>query len=147
MAFVNEFIPKEDFEKFGLKKIDNSLPPPGIPALSVSSEQWTVDRVRDMYLRQVTSGRFLEDSHLHGWTLYWRGHLLWFLREGIASKGVPQGPRWEHSRISKLKLPEPLVAMREDILADLREAFLVRAGGGVFSTATEFSQQIDFELE
>jgi hypothetical protein len=101
-----------------------------------------------MYLRKFSQGRFPEDHHLSGWTFYWRGTLLWFAYQSIKSGGQRAGPRWRHSRIFHLKIPERLKAQQEEILNDIREAFQTYAGGGVvYSTATEYTEQIDFELE
>ena len=51
MAFVNEFIPPEDVEKYHLSEIDKRFVVGG-----TSSRQWTIDRRRDVYLRNVARG-------------------------------------------------------------------------------------------
>ena len=82
MAFVNEKIPEADFEKYGLRKIDYEL-------LSIGktySRDWTIDRVRDIYLREVAMGRD-EESHLSTWTFYWKG----------APLSVEHGRSYSHS--------------------------------------------------
>jgi hypothetical protein len=147
MTFVNEYIPEADYEKYGLREIDERMLPSGLPAPRLSSDSWTIDRERDIYLRRCSRGRFPEDSHLSGWTFFWRGELLWFARTVLDTGGERNGPRWGHSRIFHLRIPEHLKPHRDEILKDIREAFEAYAGGGVFSTATDYTEQIDFELE
>ena len=87
MAFVNEEIPEADVEKYGLEKIDNEL-------LSIGktySRSWTIDRARDIYLREVAVGRD-EESSISTWTFYWKGELIWFKREMIDFKDARNAP-------------------------------------------------------
>ena len=140
MAFVNEKIPEADFEKYGLRKIDYEL-------LSIGktySRDWTIDRVRDIYLREVAMGRD-EESHLSTWTFYWKGALIWFKREGLAFKGERGGPCWLHFKVYDFKIPEAIQSHREEIFQDLREAFLAYRGAGIYATCTEYSMQLDIE--
>lgn len=140
MAFINEYIPVEDVEKYGLKEIDSKF-----LATGVKSRDWTIDRNRDIYLRLVASGRD-EMSGVSTWTFYWKGALLWFQKKGIAHKGNPGGPCWAHTKVSKFDIPSNLEARREEIFQDLREAFLAYRDGGVFSTSTEYSLQLDIDV-
>jgi hypothetical protein len=93
MAFVNEYIPEADYEKYGLREIDERMIPPGLPAPRIKSRSWTVDRDRNMYLRKFSHGRFPEDAHLSGWTFFWRGELLWFARTVLHTGGQRNGPQ------------------------------------------------------
>lgn len=79
MAFVNEYISDADFEKCGLKSIDANFLVGGSKRCD-----WTIDRERDIYLRQVASGRE-DQSGKFTWTFYWRG---WFLTLTKVSLGV-----------------------------------------------------------
>ena len=140
MAFINERIPEADVEKYGLEKIDDFLFGGG----ATFSRAWTVDRTRDIYLREVAIGRD-ELSRISTWTFYWKGALIWFKREGIAFKGERGGPCWLHFKVYDFKIPEAVQSHREEIFQDLREAFLAYRGAGIYATCTEFSTQLDIE--
>jgi hypothetical protein len=139
VAFVNEYITPEDFEKYGLEKIDAQF-----LATGVKRQDWTIDRERNIFLRQVTSGRD-EMSGISSWTLYWKGDLLWFQRQGVAYRGKPGGPCWSHTKVNKFGIPSHLESNREVIYQDLRDAFMAYRDGGVFATCTEYSMQLDIE--
>ena len=140
MAFVNERIPEADVEKYGLKAIDDSL----LGAGRTIRRDWTVDRARDIYLREVAVGRD-ELSHIATWTFYWKGELIWFKREVIDFKGARNAPCWTHQKVYDFKIPESVQNYREEMFQDLREAFLAYKTGGIFATSTEFSTQLDIE--
>ena len=140
MAFVNERIPEADVEKYGLEKIDNEL-------LSIGktySRTWTIDRTRDIYLREVAVGRD-ELSHISTWTFYWKGALIWFKREELEFKGARGAPCWSHARVYNFDIPIPLQNRREEIFQDLHDAFLAYKTGGIYATCTEFSMQLDID--
>ena len=140
MAFINERIPEADVEKYGLEKIDNEL-------LSIGktySRDWTIDRARDIYLREVAIGRD-ELSRISTWTFYWKGELIWFKREVIDFKGARNAPCWSHQKAYDFRIPESVQSHREEIFRDLHDAFLAYRDGGIFATSTEFSTQLDIE--
>ena len=139
MAFLNEYIPAEDVDKYGLAEKDDRF-----LATGVKSRTWTVDRNRDIYLRRVATGRD-ELSGVTTWSLYWKGDLLWFQRQGVAYRGKPGGPCWSHTRVTKFVIPSHLESNREEIYQDLRDAFMTYRDGGVFATSTEYSMQLDIE--
>jgi hypothetical protein len=139
MAFVNEYIPAEDFDKYGLAEIDSKF-----LATGVKSRTWTIDRDREIYLRHVAAGRD-ELSGVSTWNLYWKGNLLWFKQQGLAHRGSPGTPCWAHIKVSKFDIPEPLRIHRDEIYQDLRDAFMAYRDGGVFATSTEYSMQLDIE--
>lgn len=139
MAFVNEYIPPEDFVKYGIEAIDLQY-----WNTTLRSRQWTIDRERNIYLRAVASGKE-ELSHISTWSLYWKSDLILFQREGVAYQGKPGGPCWSHTKVSKLALPPYLEGHREEIHQDLHDAFLAYRDGGVYATSTEFSMQLDIE--
>ena len=140
MAFINERIPEADVEKYGLEKIDDSL----LGAGRTISRDWTIDRARDIYLREVAVGRD-ELSHIATWTFYWKGELIWFRREVIDFKGARNAPCWTHQKVYDFKIPESVQNYREEMFQDLREAFLAYKTGGIYATCTEFSTQLDIE--
>ena len=139
MAFVNEEIPEADVEKYGLEKIDNEL-------LSIGktySRDWTIDRARDIYLREVAIGRD-ELSRISTWTFYWKGALIWFKREALGVEKKPDGLRHARSRLT-LTLPEDLTSRRQEIYQDLRDAFRTYGGGGIFSNSTDYVHDLEIE--
>ncbi len=138
MAFVNEYIPEADIEKYGLKEIDDKF-----LATGVKSRDWTIDCERNIYLRHVASGRD-EFSMISTWTFYWKGTLLWFQREALGVSKGADGLRHANSRISKFTLPEHLEAQRHEIYRDLGDAFNTYGGGGVFSSSTDYVHDLDF---
>jgi hypothetical protein len=139
MAFVNEYIPEADVEKYGLEEIDSKF-----LIGRIYDRTWTIDRERDIYLRQVAAGRD-EDSRISTWAFHWKGALIWLKREELAFRGGRNAPSWSHARVYDFVIPEPLQSQREVIFQDLRDAFLAFRDGGVFDTSTEFSQQLDIE--
>ena len=140
MAFVNEEIPEADVEKYGLEKIDDSF----FGAGGTTSRNWTIDRARDIYLREVAVGRD-ELSHISTWTFCWKGALIWFKRAMIDFKGARNAPCWSHQKAYDFRIPETVQPHREEIFRDLYDAFLAYRDGGIFDTSTEFSMQLDIE--
>ena len=140
MAFVNERIPEADVKKYGLEAIDNSL----LGAGRTISRDWTIDRARDIYLREVAMGRD-ELSRISTWTFYWKGELIWFKREVVDFKGARNAPCWTHQKVYDFKIPEAVQNHREEIFRDLHDAFLPYKTGGIYATCTEFSTQLDID--
>ena len=139
MAFVNEEVSKEDAKKYGMDQIDeNHL------VGRIIYRTWTIDRARDIYLREVAHGRD-EESQLSTWTFYWKGALIWFKREVIDFKGARNAPCWSHQKVYDFKIPEAVQNHREEIFRDLHDAFLAYKTGGIYATCTEFSTQLDIE--
>jgi hypothetical protein len=147
MAFVNEYIPEEDYEKYGLDELDRSISPPAIPGGHVYSRDWTIDRKRNIYLREFSSENDPYETPCTGWTFFWKGELLWFVKWWISGGGEKNGPQWEKSKITHLVIPDHLLAHQTEICNDIHEAFQVYAGGGVFSSATEYREEIHFDME
>lgn len=147
MAFVNEYISEEDFDKFGLRELDFGVSPPAIPGAHVKSRHWTIDRERNIYLRKFSAGRDLEDSHLIGWTFCWKGELLWFVRTRIDRLVAENGQERVHTKIAHLHIPAHLELYQDEILRDIQEAFETYAGGGVLGAAPDYREQIDFCIE
>ena len=135
MGFVNEYIPEDDIEKYGIAELDNRFVVGGTTA-----RDWTIDRERNMYLRQVARGR--EDtSHLSTWTFLWHDQLIVVYIELLATRGGRGEPCWSHQRIRKLEMPAQVD--RAEMLTDLREALLAYKDGGVYSASTAYSLTLD----
>ena len=141
MAFVNEYIPEEDFEKYEIREIDRQA-----PATIIWRRDWTIDRERDIYLRQVSRGYFdADETHISWWTFYWKGTLLWFRLEPFGEivrgeDGLRHGSYW----IKEFTLPESLQDQRQAIYQDLRDAFNIYGGGGVLSASTDYVYDLEF---
>ena len=85
MTFVNETLPQEDVIKFGLETIDKNFIVGG-----TSERMWTIDRERNIYLRNVTRGRE-EYKSQSGWIFFWNGQLIYLEVEVLAAGGKPGG--------------------------------------------------------
>lgn len=69
MAFINEFIPAEDMVKYHIEAINARW------NQANSRSHWTIDRDRDLYLREVSL--IPEESGRHRYyTFYWKGILI-----------------------------------------------------------------------
>jgi hypothetical protein len=73
MPFVNEYIPAEDIEKYHLKEIDKKFIVGG-----TNARDWTVDRERNIYLRNVANGGGNEPEirNQTTWSFFWHNELL-----------------------------------------------------------------------
>lgn len=136
MAFVNEFTPEEDIKKYGLEEIDQRY------RHATFHSQWTVDRERDIYLREVESGRE-ETANRHGFTLYWKGALI-FVRLTSKGEGVRGGEGWEEWTLLGDPIPDTLQGNRAEIIADLKAALTAYKGSGMYSTLTSYIATFTF---
>jgi hypothetical protein len=132
MAFVNEYIPEEDYEKYGLDELDRSISPPAIPAGHIKSRDWTIDRKRNIYLRKFSSERDPDETPCTGWTFFWKGELLWFVRRQISSGGKKNGPQWRKSKITHLVIPDHLLLIKQRFVTTFKKpSKFMRAGGSL----------------
>ena len=137
MAFINEYIPEADVKKYGIEEINKKFIVGG-----TNSDQWTIDRDRDIYLRCVARGRE-EFRHQSTWTLYWKGTLLTVELDMISAGGERGGHGWSHYKLRFIGIPPSLEGKRDEIIADLREALAAYGGGGVYSTRTTSDTTLD----
>lgn len=134
MAFVNEFIPSEDVKNYHLVEIDKRFIVGG-----TNASDWTIDRERDVYLRNVANGGGgkPEIRNQTVWTLYWHGDLLVLRLDLLGASGERGEPGWSHWRLAWFcgtsGLPAHLKGHKEQILEVLKEALTVYQGGGVYS--------------
>jgi len=139
MAFVNEYISQEDREKYGLDEIDKKFIVGGAKA-----RDWTVDKDRNMYLRNVANGRE-EFFYITTWTFYWHGELIVFEKKGISTTGPIDGDRYHHGKILRIDIPQDMQSSKEQIIEDLKEALTAYKDGGIFSKAKGFTLTLDVE--
>lgn len=145
MSFINEFISPEDVARYDLEEIDKKFVVGGTDA-----RDWTIDRERDIYLRNVARGREDWRSETE-WTFYWRGHELTLRLDYVGGTGERGGPAWDHWRLVWLNgsygLPAPLKPQVKEILKDLEDALLAYKDFGVYSASTDFSVTLDIDPE
>jgi hypothetical protein len=150
MAFVNEFISAEDVEKYGLKTIDQKFIVGG-----TNARDWTIDREREIYLRNVAIGGGAEPEirNQTKWTFYWRGTPLTLRLDLLDAGGEPGEPGWSHWKLvwvnGSYGLPENLKSCKVQILEDLRAALVACQGlGGVYSAGySDYSVTLDIAVE
>ena len=134
MTFVNEFIPASDLDKYAIKEIDKKFELSG-----TNSRQWTIDRGRDIYLRNVARGGGPDPDERSQtiWTLFRRGYLLNLRLDLIEGKGREGESGWSHWKLIWINgsngLPAHLRTSRMEIIDDLKEALVTYQGAGVYS--------------
>lgn len=136
MVFVNEFISRDDMEKYGIREINKKY-------LKMNSRNsWTIDRERNIYLRYMMSGR--EDlSNLHTFTFFWGGELfeVQLFGDGYAKRGGSGLSIW---RPRLIDIPSKFSERREEILGDLKEALTEYKEAGVFTTVEQHAVRFEF---
>lgn len=134
MGFVNEFIPEEDVEKYGLEAIDEKF-----FIGRTSSRHWTIDRKRDIYLRNVARGGGAEPELRSQtvWSFYWHGELIYMRLDSVDGGGEVGGVGWSHWKMVWLNgsngLPPQLQDKKEQIFADVEEALTAYRSAGAYS--------------
>ena len=137
MAFVNEYISQEDFEKHQLKQKDDGY---GIGV--TQSDNWTIDRERDMFLRCMERCRE-EQAGQQIYAFYWKGNWT-SVRISLQGGGPINGPQWCSYKLLRVHIPDSIEPHRDTYLADLKEAFTAYREFGVRSNSTEFTATFDF---
>ena len=140
MAFVNEYIPKEDLEKYDFETL-KSRPRGG----TTPARQWTIDRDADIWLWEF----YTESDHTMGqtgftgkshWELYWKGTLISLVLETLETRTSGRGtPRTTRKRLLDISLPIELEDKREQIVSDLKAALEAYRDGGVLSSASSYT--------
>jgi hypothetical protein len=141
MGFVNEYIPAGDVEKYGLDEIDRRFVVGGTGA-----RDWTIDRERDIYLRNVANGR--EDTRNRTTWSFWRnGELLTLRLDMLDFQGQPGGEGYTRWRLVGVDGADASGAGSDEdrtgMLSDLREALLAYKDGGVFAACTSYDIDLD----
>lgn len=134
MVFVNEFISAEDVERSGLRAIDDK-----VYVGRTRARDWTIDRERNIYLRNIASGGGADPDMRNQltWTLYWRGDILTLRLDLLEASGGPDEPGWSLWKLVWLNgsngLPQHLRKYKVEIIADLEAALTAYRGSGVYS--------------
>lgn len=141
MAFVNEYIPQEDFKKYHFDALNRRTKETSGTA---PSDSWTIDREADIWLREF----YTEMDHtapLGGytgvsvWDFYWKGTLLSIKVQAVAGGGGVGLPSWSIKKLLSINLPRTLEDRRGEILKDLESAFAAYKDGGVLSSSLSYS--------
>lgn len=140
MSFVNEKISPEDVKKYGIESVDKKFVYGG-----TISREWTRDAERDMYLRQVAIGRE-ETLSEATWTLYWGGKIITLKTENLGNVGPVGGKRSGHKRLIYIDIPKELVEQRSAIIADLRDALVEYADGGIHRSASSYDLVLEINV-
>jgi hypothetical protein len=129
MAFINEYVSPEDFEKYGLKEINRKC------YMGNDFNDWTIDKERDIYLRWIGQGPPPIDPFWH-FHLYWHGALFKvFIGHGGAN----------HLRsLVDMELPKELEPHKEEVIGDLKEALQAFGEFGLHSINENINVTFDF---
>lgn len=136
MAFVNEYISPEDFERYRLHERDEAH---GIGA--THSDNWTIDRERNMILRLMGKGR----EELAGqivFAFFWNGVWTRVRVQVIDGGGGKNAPQWLRCKLLGIE-PHHVAVDRTAYLKDLTEALTAFRGAGVRADASEFTAILD----
>lgn len=140
MAFVNEYIPEADYEKYDLRRVceEHNEPNRG----HMFSRSWTIDRDRNAFLIKVWVHR---DSEYSGYAFYWMGEWMFFeMRLTGVDENRPDGSCWVSYLIKNFAISQPFQEERDQIVANLTQALSVYCGAGVFSTCVRCTATVEF---
>ena len=141
MAFVNEYIPEEDFEKYDFKSLN--IRPKEMSGTAPASD-WTIDREADIWLRQF----YVESDHtapqggftgISVWDFHWKGHLMLVKLLSIETGGGVRQHCWSTKKLLSIDIPSEIEDQRAQILRDLELALTAYKDGGALSKSTSFS--------
>lgn len=136
MAFINEFVSREDVEKYDLSRINEEYFKADL------QYSWTVDRERNIYLRYMREGRE-EQGGLGVFAFFWGGRLLevQLFREEHSELGGKGVTIWG---LRLIKIPDELLGERPKILSDLKEALVVYKDFGIRSVFKQHTAKFEF---
>lgn len=129
MAFIVEYVPEADIEKYGLRALNEKA------WQGDGGYQWVIDRERDIYLRYMGRGDREEEPYRVNFDFYWKGTVLWIAFEKRVHEvpGVKCETNWE---FWGWQIPPELMPEREAILAALKEALVAYKDNGMFAGDT-----------
>ncbi len=132
MAFVNEYIPETDKQKYQITDHSNFY--------RAGAGQWTVDREREMFL--VYRGGYgpegAQDEKF--WAFYWRGYLLDVHLHNLALSQDSDGNVHSRKRIIQIKgVTSDLERSRSEIIEDLACALSVYGVAGLLIPTKSYS--------
>lgn len=141
MAFVNEYIPADDFKKYDFEALNNRKKE---MSGTEPSGFWTIDRDLDIWLREFYTE--MDHTEFNGgftgiavWDFFWKGNLMLVKVKAVAGGGGIKQHCWARKKILSINIPAALEWQRTQVLKDLEAAFTAYKDGGVLSEATSFS--------
>ncbi|QHG87714.1 hypothetical protein ACCQ13_13330 [Xanthomonas sp. NCPPB 1638] len=146
MPFLNEFIPESDVVKYNLEAIDRDFVVGG-----TNARDWTIDRDRNMYLRNVANGAGaeIEIRNQTKFSFHWHGEILTLRLDLIGGGGARDQSGWSHWRLMWINdgkgLPAHLKVDKGQFIADLQDALLAYKDFGVHSRNTGY--HVVFEVD
>ena len=141
MAFVNEYIPKEDLEKYDFEKLNVR---PKETSGTTPARFWVIDRETDIWLRQF----YIESDHtapqggftgISVWDFYWKGHLMLVKLLILETGGGSRQHCWSREKLLRIDVPPEIENQRSQILQDLEAALTAYKDSGVLSKVTSYS--------
>lgn len=139
MPFINEYIPEADKKKHNIT--------PGSNFYLTTTEAWTVDRDRDMFLLPRTGTGPESEPGVRFWAFFWHGHLLDVRLKAIDSGCDASGTHgWGHTRLLGIgDMSSELQAQRAEIVSDLKDALTAHKALGVYSPYTSYEETLETE--
>lgn len=143
MAFANEKIPKADWEKYDIYKINGRWNGAGAPA-----NDWTIDRDRDIWLRLFyeQQDHTMPDGGYTGkmtWDFYWKGFLMSVETQCSNPREIEGKPFLDVTLLS-INIPFECNQQRSDLIADLKEIYSAHNLYGIYSGKTKVKFNFDF---
>ncbi len=139
MAFINEYIPKEDLEKYNFAELNKRRKKGG-----ETSDDWTIDREADIWLRHF----YTESDHteldggytgVSAWDFYWKGCLMILEVKDLGIEGERGKPCWQRKKLLSINIPSELEGQRSQIIKDLEAAFTAYRGAGILASPNYYS--------
>ena len=131
MAFVNEYIPEADYERYDLRKVcgENNLAHRG----HMYSRSWTINREINAFLIQVWSH---PEADFSGWAFYWKGEWRIFEMRPVDSQLESKANTcWFRFYVKGLATSSKEEPIRSELLDDLRAAITASPGGMTWNYA------------
>jgi hypothetical protein len=138
MPFENERITAADYALYQLALIDKRYQP-----MSNCSSQWTIDRERNVHMRCVTRTVPPEmGPHAPFWLLFWKTAYVIFEKSYL--QHATRDNNWSaHAVLTRLEIPEQLLASKNEIIKDIEAALRVYGTGGIYCSAENFQLRFD----
>lgn len=130
MAFVNEYIPEADYEKYDLRRVCGER---NLKSLKghMHSNSWTMDRERNAFIIKIWAHR---DSPFYGWAFCWKGEWMFFEMALVDGEAKPDGSFGRFMfHVKEFVVPPVLENYRKEVVDSLREAITACPGSPTFS--------------
>jgi hypothetical protein len=145
MAFVNEEISKEDYDKYDIGQFVKRF-----GSISPNSD-WTIDRDRDIWFRlyheRCDREEDLGAELWTSWGFYWKGVFITLDTKFLERKFTNSiGKFYVYAKILDIDIPQEAEQYKQEILKDLKEAFEAsNAGNGIHSRANGYRVDLEYE--